>query len=253
MMNRIVALMIMSVLLTCFLPMAGTAEPQVRMRTSPQSPLHLSKKRYPWRLGITATIFWIGESPTANNPTPNDKSSWNQRWQEEYGGFDDPSPTGRRGYFPKKFKPGLNPFYIALPYNDSVKYNQHCPQARRVIPWFRQYRPKPGKSVCHNRWVQIVRNQKICYAQWSDCGPFVTDDWEYVFGNKPPKNKKNKQAGIDISPAIRDFLKIKSGQKVHWRFVELSQVPKGPWSRYGKNNPFVNPEEAKKHSFSRSR
>ena len=32
--------------------------------------------RYPWKRNIVTTIFWIGEKPTAANPTPNDKSSW---------------------------------------------------------------------------------------------------------------------------------------------------------------------------------
>ncbi|MDB6077174.1 MAG: hypothetical protein JWO82_921, partial [Akkermansiaceae bacterium] len=29
---------------------------------------------YPWRQNITATVFWIGEAPSQNNPTPNYKS-----------------------------------------------------------------------------------------------------------------------------------------------------------------------------------
>ena len=73
----------------------------------------------------------------------------------------------------------------------------------------------------------------------------MTDDWEYVFGNKPPKNPQNGQAGLDISPAVRDYLGIKSGQKVHWRFVEAGQVPYGPWKKYGQSAPeAANPELA---------
>ena len=40
-------------------------------------------------------------------------------------------------------------------------------------------------------------------------------------------------AGIDLSPSIRDYLGLKSGAKVHWRFVEAGQVPYGPWKKYG--------------------
>jgi hypothetical protein len=29
--------------------------------------------------------------------------------------------------------------------------------------------------------------------------------------------------------------------KVHWRFVDFHLVPGGPWAKYGKDNPFVNP------------
>ena len=131
----------------------------------------------------------------------------------------------------------LNPFYVALPYNDVLNHRAHKPEASRVIPWFSRMRPEPGKTVCKGRWVQIHRNGRSCYAQWEDCGPWTTDDWEYVFGNKPPKNLQNGRAGIDISPSVRDYLGIKSGQKVHWRFVEAGQVPYGPWKKYGQEPP----------------
>jgi hypothetical protein len=105
-------------------------------------------------------------------------------------------------------------------------------------------RPEPGKTVLKGRWIQIHRNGRSCYAQWEDCGPWVTDDWEYVFGNKPPKTKQNGAAGLDISPSVRDYLGLKSGQKVHWRFVEDGQVPYGPWKKYGQPapGPAANPD-----------
>lgn len=198
--------------------------------------------KYPWHLGATATIFWIGEKPTARNPTPNHKSSWDTKWMENFGGYDNPDPKARRGYLPKAFTPQENPFYIALPYNDVLNHRQHKPEASKVIPWFSRYNPRPGQSVCKGRWVEIVRNGKTCFAQWEDCGPFSTTNWEYVFRYEPVKNKQNKGAGIDVSPAVRDFMGLKSGQKVHWRFVEFSDVKRGPWSLYGRNNPFVNPQ-----------
>lgn len=198
---------------------------------------------YPWKTRITCTVFWIGEQPTDRNPTPNCKSSWDTKWAVNYGGYDNPDPNSRvachqRGEFrPAGFAPRLNPFYVALPYNDVLNHRTHKPEASRVIPWFSQMRPEPGKTVCKGRWVQIYRNGKSCFAQWEDCGPWTTDDWEYVFGNKPPKNQENGAAGIDISPSVRDYLGIKSGQKVHWRFVEAGQVPYGPWKKYGQESP----------------
>jgi hypothetical protein len=67
--------------------------------------------------------------------------------------------------------------------------------------------------------------------------------WEFVFGNKPPKTRQNGAAGIDISPAVRDYLGLRSGFKVHWRFVEASQVPYGPWKKYGQEKPVAdNPD-----------
>lgn len=217
-----------------------------RYQASPQSGTVPSRNLYPWKTHVTCTIFWIGEQPTARNPTPNCKSSWDQNWSANFGGYDDPDPTNRianhsTGEFrPKNFVPKLNPFYIALPYNDVAGWAAHKPEASRVIPWFARMRPQPGKTVLKGRWIQIYNGSRSCYGQWEDCGPWVTDDWEFVFGNKPPKTTQNGAAGIDLSPAIRDYLGLKSGQKVHWRFVEAGQVPYGPWKKYGQEAPAAN-------------
>ncbi|TAE76843.1 MAG: hypothetical protein EAZ65_01410 [Verrucomicrobia bacterium] len=194
---------------------------------------------YPWQKNITATVFWIGEEPTENNPTPNDKSSWDQEWATRFGGCDAPEPgtriaCHRSGDFrPKGFTPGLNPFYVALPYNDIAGWGRHKPEAAKVIPWFARMNPDPGKTVLKGRWIQIYNGKRSCYAQWEDCGPWMTDDWQYVFQGQRPKNTSNKGAAIDISPSVRDYLDLQSGQKCHWRFVEAGHVPYGPWKRYG--------------------
>ena len=202
-----------------------------------------SRILYPWRTHITATIFWCGEEPSARNPTPNNKSSWDTEWTKNFGGYDDPDPKNRIANFstgdfrPKSFVPKLNPFYIALPYNDVQGWSSHKPEASRVIPWFSRLRPLPGKTVLKGRWLQIYYEKRTCYAQWEDCGPWVTDDYEYVFGTKRPKTTQNGAAGIDLSPSIRDYLGVSSGKKVHWRFVEESQVPYGPWKKYASPSP----------------
>ena len=197
--------------------------------------------RFPWKLDITATIFWVGEKPSQNNPTPNDKSSWDVAWEKNFGGYDDPDISQRtRDYCPAAFVPQENPFYIALPYNDIAAYNKHKPEASRVIPWFRKRYTGPGRTVLKGQWVAIRYAGRTCFAQWEDCGPFVTDDYNYVFGRARPKNSKNKAAGIDISPACRDYLRLRSGAAVDWRFVDLEEVPDGPWCRYGRSNPMRN-------------
>lgn len=214
--------------------------PRVSVPTMPR----LGYARYPWKTDITATVFWVGEKPTENNPTPNNKSSWDTEWQKNFGGFDDPDPSRRSPNFcPVDFIPQLNPFYIALPYNDCLDYRTHKPEAARVIPWFKERYARDGKSVLKGTWVAIRYGNRVCYAQWEDCGPFVTDDHEYVFGNARPKNTSNSGAGIDISPAVRDYLGIPGKAKCDWRFVDTTEVPPGPWRSLGVNNPFVRAQE----------
>ena len=197
----------------------------------------------PWHFDITATYFYIGELATRRNPVPNTASSWDSAWDDNYGGYDDPDPARRDPvtFAPRGFTPRLNPFYVALPYND-IDHGGPKPEASRVIPWYRRDKDGKYESVCRGVWVQIYYKGRYCFAQWEDCGPFLTDDWEYVFKNKRPRNMQNNAAGIDISPAVRDYLGIRGGSAVvHWRFVDFSLVPGGPWARFGKDNPFVNP------------
>jgi len=218
----------------------------VLMRVEPRLPTSAphtlgragNSRRYPWKNNIVTTVFWIGETPTANNPVPNNKSSWDTQWLRNYGGYDDPDPRGRRGYLPARFVPRQNPFYIALPYND-VSGGRTKQEASRVIPWFRETFSKQGESVCKSRWVVIRHRGKEAYAQWEDCGPFRTDHWQYVFGTQRPLPNLNQGAGLDVSPAVRDYLGMDSKDVADWRFVEFSEVPRGPWAQYGENNTFV--------------
>ncbi|MBU3666476.1 MAG: hypothetical protein FGM15_11465 [Chthoniobacterales bacterium] len=189
------------------------------------------RSSYPWKRGIMTTIFWIGERAAANNPVPNDKSSWDARWARNYGGYDDPDPRARRDYRPARFTPRLNPFYVALPYND-VSNGRTKPEAATVIPWFNNTFVRHGESVCKGRWLAIHYRGRVAFAQWEDVGPFRTNHWQYVFGDERPLPNRNNAAGLDISPAVRDYLGLKSNDRVDWRFVEASEVPYGPWSRH---------------------
>ena len=196
----------------------------------------LTSTRYPWKKSIVTTVFWIGEQAAKNNPVPNDKSSWDARWMNNYGGVD--RPTVRHEYLPVGFKPGQNPFYAALPYND-ITGKGTKPEARMVIPWFKEEFARDGTSVCKGRWLAIRKGNKVCYAQWEDCGPFRTDHWEYVFGNERPKPNLNNGAGLDVSPAIKDYLGLDSTDVTDWKFVTAEEVAAGPWAMHGNNNTFV--------------
>lgn len=193
---------------------------------------------YPWKHSIVTTTFWVGESAAKNNPVHNRASSWDPKWAINYGGLDTPVRAHRKDFSPVAFVPQQNPFYIALPYND-VTRGKHKPEAASVIPWFKTDFKRPGKSVLKGRWLAIQHKDRTAYAQWEDCGPFRTDHWQYVFGSERPKPNLNKGAGLDVSPAVRDFLGMADTDVTHWRFVEYEDVPQGPWAQLGENNPFV--------------
>jgi hypothetical protein len=195
--------------------------------------------RYPWKREIVTTTFWVGETPTHNNPVPNTASCWDPHWVTNYGGDDTPDTTQRTpDYIPATFTPAQNPFYVALPYND-MEHGTHKPEAAQVIRWFARDYKGPSQSVCQGRWIAIRFGKKICYAQWEDAGPFRTDHWQYVFGDERPKSNLNGGAGLDVSPAVRDYLGMNGTDVTDWKFVDFDEIPEGPWAKFGENNTFV--------------
>jgi hypothetical protein len=212
----------------------SNVEPQVFVPTASRP----TTARFPWKANIVTTVFWVGEQAGGNNPVPNFKSSWDANWTNTYGGFDNPDQSARRNYIPVAFVPRQNPFYCALPYND-VTHGQFKPEAPLVIPWFKQAYTGPGQSVCQHRWVAIRKGNRTCYAQWEDCGPFRTDHFQYVFQNERPKPNLNHGAGLDVSPAVRDYLGLAPTDVTDWQFIDVRDVPPGPWRSYGENNNFV--------------
>ncbi len=205
----------------------------------PSADRPLNHPRYPWKNNIVTTTFWVGESASAKKTVRNYASCWDLNWSASYGGFDNPNPSARRGFVPAAFIPMQNPFYCSLPYNDIVG-NKSKPEAKTVIPWFHEAFEREGRSVCRDRWLRM-RNRagKDCYAQWSDCGPFRANHWQYVFGDERPKPNRNQGAGLGVSPAVRDYLALSSTDVTDWQFVDFRDVPRGPWAMYGENNTFV--------------
>jgi hypothetical protein len=179
--------------------------------------LSIGPGRYPWKIGIVTTIFWIGEHPTVNNPVPNDKSSWDKYWTANYGGYDNPEPSARRNYIPVSFVPRQNPFYVALPYND-IEGGHTKPEAASVIPWFKEAFVRDGQTTLKGRWVAIRHGSRVCYAQWEDCGPFRTDHWQYVFGNERPRPNLNQGAGLDDT-SLRESRLVALHRPLKWRPV----------------------------------
>lgn len=177
---------------------------------------------------ITTTFFWVGElSGPDNGNIPNAESTWDGSWQTHYGGVDD--PAGRVGYLPGKFTPKENPFYFALPYSDFDDNGHRRASAGACAnagsPSLAHY------SWCKNTWIAISHNGKVAYAQWEDAGPFGENDVAYVFGNAQPSNKINSQAGLDVSPAVKDYLGLGDVDKCDWWFISAGGVPGGPWKQ----------------------
>ena len=168
---------------------------------------------------VSTTVFWVGERADADNgDIPNVASAWDDEWQRHFGGVDD--PDRRTGFRPAAFASKENPFYVALPYNDyDSEGNKKRDAARRC----------PGG--CKNRWVRIVHEGRVAYAQWEDVGPFGENDVAYVFGPRRPRNSINRHAGLDVSPAVRDYLHLRDIDRTSWQFVPRSAVPRGPWRR----------------------
>jgi hypothetical protein len=186
------------------------------------------KNIYPWKTRIITTMFWIGEGSTPISSTDNMASSWDEDWRANNHGSD--NPNNRNGYAAGGHASTLNPFYVALPFNDLAFPDK----ARRWLPagWYR--RPRDGKQVsaCKDRWVEIKNaNGDVCYAQWEDVGPLRYDHAEYVFGDERPIGMGDNHAGLDVSPAVAEYLGIdhKDRPLTSWRFVDDEDVRPGAW------------------------
>ena len=188
----------------------------------------IGESTHPWHKDISTTVFWVGEEAGKDNKNiSNLPSAWDEQWAKHYGGVD--SPKKRTGYNPSQFEPKENPFYFALPYNDFDEKGKRKAEAEKIIPWAKVKEWGKEESMLKNQWIKLDKNGKIAYAQWQDVGPFKEDDGDYVFGTSLPKSKTNKHAGLDVSPAVHDFLNLSDIDTVSWQFANPDQVPDGPW------------------------
>ena len=189
---------------------------------------------FPLRRNIVTTYFWIGQGGTPISATTNIKSAWDSFWKKNFGGIDCPDQRKdakkfREASLPRRFAPTLNPFYVALPFND-IAFPK---KSRKWVYWWDEdkFQKARFESQCKGRWIMIRFNNKVCYAQWEDVGPLRYDHAEYVFGDELPT--RHSRAGLDVSPAVRDYLGLSGLDKTDWKFVDDEQVPYGPWIEYG--------------------
>jgi hypothetical protein len=194
------------------------------------------KNVYPWKSRIITTEFWIGEGSTPISSTDNVESAWDENWRDSNGGSDTPGErdeSSPNGYGPAHHAANVNPFYVALPFNDLAFPDK----ARRWLPagWYRPPRNGRQVSACQHRWVEIKNAQgDVCYAQWEDVGPLRYDHAEYVFGDERPIGLGDDHAGLDVSPAVFEYLNLdqKRTNMTSWRFVDDADVQPGAWLKY---------------------
>jgi len=177
---------------------------------------------YKMHYDISTIVFWIGQDTNSVQNISHKTSAWDNMWMLNYNGID--NPKSRNSWYPSGFKPKENPFYFALPYDDFDNNGNKKTDIFSYISWADNSSDK-NKSICKNRWAKIIKNDAVVYAQWEDVGPFGKDDKEYVFGYKKPKSS----VGLEVSPAVRDYLGLDDSDIVNWQFVDEKDVPDGPW------------------------
>lgn len=208
------------------LAVSGCVTPDKNLSNNSDLNLTNNSEKYIVHKDITVTNFWVGEAATEDNQyIPNSMSAWDEQWLEHYGGIDD--PNNRSGYYPAGFTPKENPFYFALPYNDLDENGSR--KANIVAVYWANTSASDGVSILKNRWIKITHGSKVAYAQWEDVGPFEEDDMTYVFGSDRPKTSYNQNVGLDVSPAVKDYLGLEDIDKVDWQFIEEQDVPQGVW------------------------
>ena len=118
-----------------------------------------------------------------------------------------------------------------MPYNDIVN-GTRMPDAYQVY-WSDDKVWNVSESMVKNKWIKITKGNTTAFAQWEDAGPFVCDDVNYVFGSAMPENNQNNNVGLDVSPAVSDFIGLygNNNNVVDWQFVDLNNVPDGPWKK----------------------
>lgn len=209
-------------------------------------------RSYPLHTSIVATTFWVGEIFDPNAADGSQVySTYDASWEAHYGGCDGvirpgkcqtEARTASNGYFPNHMVPLQNPFYLDLPFddvNDPVGFRTRC----QVVPWaqdpgYAGHCTDTSFSYLKNRWVELTGpTGATCYGQIEDAGPGEYHDANYVFSHDDarPANHRYGGAGADVSPALNGCLGFAEldgdTDRVNWRFVDVVDVPPGPWTR----------------------
>lgn len=172
-----------------------------------------------------ATVFWVGEAASEENGWIQNTDSvyqWgSNHWLKHHGCAD----TEKKPCDGKE-----NSFYVAVPATD-MKDEEANPKVRKAMPAAWLVGATTQESSMKNRWVVVRANGKIGYGQIQDAGPFGEEDVEWVFGSATkPKSKENSYAGLDVSPALANYLGVSGVFDAEFAIViDAKDVPPGPW------------------------
>lgn len=170
---------------------------------------------YSWHHNVSFPWFHVGEGGERAN-------AWDNYWTEHFGGTDWPFKRNPDNvYFPEGFTPKENPFYTASLYDDLQEKGR--PSNAKLIPW--AWDAAEGVSLMKNRWVEVKYNDKSCFAQIQDTGPYAS--FENMF-----EEETHDYMGFDLSPAMFYCLDVPLDEgrfRGSWRFVDDRDVPDGPW------------------------
>ncbi len=166
---------LLALVLTCFFASQAIAVETIKPKADPsKAPTSTTTDSFPTKRNIITTYFWIGQGGTSISSTTNIKSAWDEFWKKNFGGIDCPEDRKdakkfREASLPEKFAPTLNPFYVALPFND-IAFPK---KARAFVPWWseKEFKKDHLESQCKGRWVMIKFQNKVCFAQWEAVGP----------------------------------------------------------------------------------
>ena len=202
----------------------GANQPPFPHFTFTDFPRYVPTHSHPWKTSIATDVFILSDVSSTER--------WDTHWVRDNGGND--TVYEMSGYASANHASALNPFYVALPFNDLA----HPDAARKWMPagWISAAKTDPASnakpaSACQDRWIEIKnRYGRVCFAQWEAAAPEPADDALYVFGDDAVKPRE--KIGLRVSPAVAKYLGVDGTTFTSWRFVDDQDVLPGMWLRY---------------------
>ena len=202
--------------------------------------------QYPWKEGIVTTVFWIGEEAAGNNPVPNFSSSWDLNWEQSYGGFDNPNPRRPQPQFrPGQFHPPPKPLLhrAALQRRDS-RDNQAGSQNRHPVGSATSSSAASGRKASPSATIAGLPSAAAPPAKSATPNGAIAAPSAPITGitssaTRNPSPTSTRAPASMSRPPCAIICNSAAPMRPDWKFVEVGDVPNGPWALYGDNNDLV--------------